>query len=162
MKVMQDPMEFTLEARATQVIDAINSQLTLPPTRVIYLVPGDAVVWDLGNCGQLSARLSQLVPHATYPGAYSLKCAIDYWVATLEITLLRCAATVGDDMKPPTAARLTQDGNQGAEDMRIMLEQITLMDWVDAVPVWKPEGPQGGVFGTTWMITTKLDATPCA
>jgi hypothetical protein len=166
--VSEMDMDEIIETRATALIDDISDALEAEglsrPNRIVYLVPGTAVVWD--SCcegGQLSARLANLTPHIStaHNAAHSLACSIDYWTATIEITLLRCAQTVKNTGAAPSAAKLTIDGAKGTTDMRILLEQITLQDYVQAVGPWLPLGPQGGCFGNSWNFTMILDATPC-
>jgi len=149
-------------------VDTVNAILTAMPTedhpdRVIYVVPGQEVVWDDNCTGQLTARLSSFLPHrSTNTKTASLtKCSIDYWTASVEITLLRCAQVVDNQGLAPSPTELTADGLRGLYDMRVILEAITLLDFVDDVVTWEPIGPEGGFYGNRWIFTLKVDATPC-
>lgn len=167
-----DPMEVLIAVRCEQALDRIIELLTAdgytPPSRVVYVVPGEAIVWD--SCcdgGQLTGRLSKLTPHFTGDHQLGFGFIIDYWIAEIEIVLLRCAATVDNALVSPNAARLTQDGVQGAADMRTILEAINSMTeidqdgnerpFMDSIPTWTPQGPNGGCFGNMWTFTCKLD-----
>lgn len=160
-------METVIETRAKAALDAILAELpeNQRPGRVVYLVPGDSIVWDFeGDCagGQLTARLSALVPHISGGRtAFISPCTIDYWTATIEVTLLRCAATIDNSGAAPTPTKLSADGLAGARDLRVMLEAITGLDFVDGIGAWLPQGPNAGTYGNQWTFTTKLDATPC-
>lgn len=163
-------LEDDLAAKAQLAVEAVMAELELAespkPVRVIYLAPGEQIVWDsTEDCrgGQLTARLSALTPHrtgGTRPANFS-PCTIDYWTATIEITLLRCAATVDNQGQAPSAATLTGDGLRGASDLGIILRALTKLEFIDNITQWTPQGPQGGQFGNAWFFTMKLDATPC-
>lgn len=166
----QDPMEQVLSERGIAALDAIllkfNQNGVAKPSRIVYLVPGDSIVWD-SACGQLTCRLDTLVPHSTNKTARLTACSIDYWVATLEITYLQCVSALDDSGKAPSGEKITEDGLAIAKSMRLMLEALTALknDEGDSVwsgpPSWQPNGPNGGMGGITWKIPFQIDATPC-
>jgi hypothetical protein len=165
---MVDPMEVLLEERMTEVLDTIVAMLTAAdsdvPSRVINVVPGESIVWDqCCNGGQLTARLANMVPHYSHTTkqAQMTPCSIDYWTATVEVTLLRCAAVQNNAGAPPSAERIGANGSLSLSDMRIILQAMTTRDFVDDVNGFEALGPNGGCMGMSWQFYTKLDSTPC-
>lgn len=163
-----DPLDVLIEERARFTLDKVLETLeedgAALPARVVYLVPGESVVWDNDCCqGQLTARVSAMAAHrSTATRTTTLTpCSIDYWTVTLEVVLLRCAATINNAGQAPSADALTVDGRRGLGDMYSILRTITRLPFADDVTSWLPQGPQGGCFGNAWTFTFKVDATPC-
>jgi len=161
-------MEELIEKRARYTLDKVMLELGASgrplPAHVIYLVPGESVVWDNRCCeGQLSARLTTLAAHrtASVRPVTLTPCSIDYWTATLEVTLLRCAATIDNAGNAPSPGALLADGQSGLGDTGAMLRALTRVPFIDDVTSWTPQGPSGGCMGVTWTVTFKVDATPC-
>ena len=88
-------------------------------------------------------------------------CSIDYWIATIEVTLIRCVSVVDNQGLAPSPQTLTNDGLRIASDLGIMLRALSKLNFVDNITSWSPQGPIGGIGGSAWTFTTKLDSTPC-
>ncbi len=100
-------MEAFIVAKFTELLSTVTSVMKRPPARVIALVPGTSVVWDDCENGQLTGRLAAMTPVSSKPVQ---RCGIDYWRATGELTLLRCALTQDDRDEHPrrVTSRLRQ------------------------------------------------------
>ena len=161
--------ENALAAKMRETVDAVLAEMVLrdrpAPARVVYIVPGEAIVWDsTDDCqgGQLTIRLSALAPHRSGTKTATLTpCSIDYWTATLEVIMLRCAAVVDNQGMAPSSLRLAEDGQNGLNDLGGILRAISALEFVDDITQWTPQGPTGGMYGNGWFFTTKMDATPC-
>jgi hypothetical protein len=123
------------------------------------------VAWDECCDGQLWGRVVTITPHQTTQqgrGAVSMPpCGVDYLIATVAIGLIRCAASISDSGKSPSAGRLTADGYQQLDDMTA-IERVILCDPRTLnVQSWNPLGPEGGCVGGEWTFTIALGACSC-
>lgn len=136
--------------------------LTPIPDRIIHLQPGQAAAWDVNCDGQLWVRLASMAPNPTaspgrVPGAGV--CAVPFWVATIELGIIRCAATMDNKGNAPKPPRITEDGVQTVDDMSVLLGVIQCSDFTRSISSWTPRGPEGGYTGGYWEFT--VDMTNC-
>lgn len=134
------------------------------PKRVIQLYPGAMVAWD--NCcdGQLSFQLRSLTPkYRDANGRISMRslCAVDWWIAVIEVQIVRCTPSVSSAGAPPTPAAIQSSGTQIIDDMQALLAAFTANTMVYEVGPWTPKGPEGGCVGGSWTFSARLDAAPC-
>jgi hypothetical protein len=155
-------MEAVVMQRFTEITDQVMSLLPddNKPGRVVKLVPGSEISWDDCCQGQLSARLAGLIP-IKGAGANS-PCGIDYWVATGELTMLRCSVALTSEAPyiPPPAV-LEAEGSGNLTDSDLMLAVLLSKDWVKSITSWNPVGPNansGGCRGISWNFTFHLDS----
>lgn len=138
-----------------------DSALSPRPGRVIQVAPGEAVAWDDCCDGQLWARLVNLTPNeGSSPqrrqGADA--CAVPFFIATLELGIIRCAAVVNDQGVAPSAMQITADGMQGLADMAQLLAVLRCSPYeIRQLGNWTPRGPEGGCHGGFWTFTIRLD-----
>ena len=148
-------METYIVEQFTALLKAVTDQLEPKdqPARVIPVVPGISVAWDECECGQLTGRLASMVPISSS----NQRCAIDYWRATGELTLLRCALTVDDQGKAPKAGDLKAEGAESLTDTELLLKAVASQQWVEQILSWNPLGPDGGCKGVVVTFSFKLD-----
>jgi hypothetical protein len=153
---MASSIETTVVNYFTELTSAVVAALPANkrPARVIPLIPGTQVVWDSCEEGQLTCRLSNLVPHSN---TARQACGVDYWTATCEITLLRCAAVLDDQGRAPLPGDLVADGRESLADTDLLLKTISTMEWVTNIQNWRPWDPQGGCKGVEVLFEFRLD-----
>lgn len=132
------------------------------PDRIIQIQPGQAAAWDVNCDGQLWTRLISMTPNPSASpnrvrGAGT--CAVPFWVATMELGIIRCAATMDNKGNAPKAPRITEDGVQGVDDMAVLLGVLQCSDFTRSITSWTPRGPEGGYHGGYWEFT--VDMTNC-
>lgn len=130
------------------------------PGRVVHIAPGEAVAFDDCCEGQVWSRLvtmgaAQAARTGAQPG--TSVCASPHFVATLELGIVRCAATLNNQGQAPSPDRITDDGEQGLDDMAALFEVLKCSDLVRSLGQWSPVGPQGGCFGGAWQFTVRLN-----
>jgi len=141
--------------RANELLTARD----IAPGRLILVAPGTQVAWDDCCKGQLWARLVRLEAAPVKPGT---SCGPDFFIATLELGIVRCVSTVDDRGRVPSAARISEDGMSGLVDMGVLLEAIQCSPRTRTVGKWTPAGPNGGCAGGSWEFTVRLDnCTTC-
>lgn len=147
-----------------------TSEADREPGRVV-LVPGTAEVWDDCCEGQLYARVIDVFPTAPFPqfdtvqkGA-NLACSIKMMNLHIGLGLIRCAATVDDEGRAPTAAAVSANGEDMLADMALLLDVITCkvpsVKKILGVKLdrWTPKGVTGGCHGGEWGVHLAID--PC-
>jgi len=147
----------------------------VPACRVVWH-PGADVPWDAcgvadgGAEGQLAVAVERVFPSEQFPqetaGAH--RCHPNGFGANMVLTLLRCAATVTDQMEAPSPEAVTADAEKVSRDRDLMLQAILCcLFGEDADPGvfrlggWEPLGPNGGCVGGRWRIQVALPACPC-
>lgn len=151
-------METQVVAKFTELTTAVTEALPAAkrPARTIAVVPGTQVVWDDCEDGQLTCRLASMVPISSS----NQRCQIDYWSATGELTLLRCALTQDDQGVAPKPGDLAAEGAESLADTDLLLKTVAAHEWVDSIASWAPLGPDGGCKGIVVTFTFKLDQPP--
>lgn len=138
--------------RSTEALDPM-------PSRVITVQPGATATWDGCKEGQLWVRLSGVEPipmstPARRTGADL--CSVPEWIATFQVGIIRCAATMDSRGNPPPARHIIDDGTQGIEDMMDLLKVLADHPRTRSVTVWTPAGPEGGMHGGYWTFTVAV------
>jgi hypothetical protein len=148
-------METQVVAKFTELLAAVVDALPAAqkPARVIALVPGTQVVWDDCEDGQLTGRLASMTPISST----NQRCQIDYWSATGELTLLRCALTQDEEGRAPLPGDLKVEAAESLRDTDLLLSIVASFEWVDSILSWNPLGPDGGCKGIAVTFTFKLD-----
>lgn len=141
-----------------ELLRHINDSLTAPARRV-QIVPAQDVAID-GACGQLSLTVpaAAAVYHSGTGG-----CPIGY-ETTVSISLARCITGMGNNGEPPSAARVTSDGEEYIRDMHEVAAAIQCYKvperFAGAVEDLKLLAFQalptnGGVTGGTWTVRVR-------
>lgn len=117
------------------------------------VVPG-LPVWDECCSGFVWTRLIGLAPG---PGQTRNRPCPGLWNLTMGVGVLRCARTVDDSGRVPSAAEITADAMAVHTD----LEDIhsALKCWMPALNLdgWAPLGPDGGCAGGEWTCVGTVD-----
>lgn len=134
-----------------------------------HLAPGGEVAWDACCDGQLWVRLIDVYPTNPFPteDTQQLRCTIVELAARIGVGVMRCAHTVDDNGRPPTAAEMTADTVETTADATIV--SSALMCCTPNLPIirsiklghWTPAGPQGGCVGGEWQALIALDWCGC-
>lgn len=124
----------------------VQQRLNKPVGRIV-IAPGKAVAWD--NCceGQLYVRVSEIQSRATRTG-----CAPTF-LTSIEMGIVRCAATINDAGYPPSATQVTDDALEAYQDMRDMKAAILASEHTNSIASWRPLGVSGGCHGGEWSFT---------
>lgn len=128
------------------------------PGRVVQIAPGRAVAWDDCCSGQVWARLVALQPAAAQPARRPglEPCAVPTFILTVELGIVRCAATVDDRGNAPSPRQITADGQQGINDMAALLGVLRCTPGLRSLERWNPDGPDGGCHGGYWTATLEV------
>ena len=143
---------------------------------VVHLAPGREAAFD--NCcedgGQLYLRVIDIYPtagagSAGFPQPDLMQrgagCGIGTLALRLGLGLLRCAATLDDQGRPPAPERLGDEVGQAMSDMGTLLTvlacEVRTLPGVHKVKVdrWSPLGVSGGCHGGEWTFYLAVD--PC-
>ena len=149
-------MQQTVSTRFQELLAAVNNRLRHKPGRVIYVVPGSTIVWDDCCDGQLTARLASLAPVMT-SGGNMVNCGVQYWRATGELTLIRCALVIYNQGVAPVPSALNKEGKEALDDSDVLLATLGDFEWVTGISSWGALGPNAGCRGITVNFTFNLD-----
>ena len=133
-----------------ELVTAASLQLSPTPDRILNPAPGEAVAWDDSCDGQLWIRLANVGPPENVAlGAQNPLdvCRSPYLLLTLELGIIRCAATMEEDMSAPPAAEISADGVQSISDMAVLLQVLRCWPGLRSIITWTPQGPEGGYHG---------------
>lgn len=133
-----------------------------PASRVL-LSPGENAAWDECCQGQLWVRLASILPQVDQRGiGASVPCGVMWWVATIELGILRCAASLDSRGNAPSASAISSDAVGTWQDAQV-LQRVFLCDAATrSIISWVPLGTDGGCTGGAWTYTMKLDTCGCA
>jgi hypothetical protein len=117
------------------------------------------VAWDYCGecssdvCGFAYVRLAQSYPSSIFPQpSLDLSCAAPL-THQLELGVIRCVPTLGDDGDPPDPVEVTASALGFMEDMEALKHAATLvLPKTNILSNWVPVGPQGGCGGGYWSI----------
>lgn len=136
------------------------------------VVPG-AIAWDTCQCGQLDVTATSIFLSRQFPtaanGAES-NCAAPYVVASMTVSVLRCAPTVDSRGNLPTCAQLDEATTAWAADADAIREAVRccLVNLVDtgviaayALGDQTPQGPEGGCVGSLQALSVGLNNACC-
>lgn len=143
----------------------------------VHLAAGTEPVWDacctceVGN-GQATVNVVQVQPENVATGGGITRCGHDF-LATIDISVMRCALVVGDDGSPPDPDALTMETLQVLQDRKTVVQavrccfageadepHIAASDW--EFGDWIPQGPQGGCVGGKQTILLRFSDPRCA
>lgn len=122
-----------------------QQQLTSSVGRIV-IAPGGSVAWD--NCcdGQLYIRLVSVQARGR------TNCA-PLWVHSIQMGVVRCAATINDAGQPPSATQVTDDALEAYQDLRQLKQAILNVEHTETIGSWNPLGVTGGCHGGEWSFT---------
>ena len=149
----------SLNAKLSAFTTAAAAALNPTPGRLVQVAPGAEVAWD--NCcdGQVWTRLVTVTPAPQTPNGRpgGDPCAVPFFIATVELGVIRCAAKQDAKGKPPPAEKVGIDGLQGVADMAALLGVLRCPPYeIRDVGTWTPMGPNGGCFGGVWTFSLRL------
>jgi hypothetical protein len=163
-------------AIAEELLSCLESTLAdynAPACRT-FIAPGGPPPWDACcDCGtgdgQAWVQIAQVSPTDNFPLAQTgaMRCPPSGQLVVVNVGVLRCAATVDDQGRPPSAARMTADAAKVQRDRAIVSEAIRCCYLADADPgtyvigAWTPLGPQGGCVGGSTSLTLAASACRC-
>ena len=162
---------------AHDLLDCLDARLALHDVPVCrsFLYSGASVSWDVcgrasdGSEGQAWVAVQSVTPTDAFPSpAPPHRCPPAEYAAEMIVGLLRCAATVDDQGRPPDPAALTDEFDRVGRDRAILREAILCCLADDLEPgewqlgSWTPLGPQGGCVGGQQVVTVRAPACRCS
>lgn len=145
------------------------------PVNRLFVAPGIAAAWD--DCcdrspdgdGQAWVAVERVYPTDPFPleVVEPMRCGPSEYAAALAVGVLRCAHTVDDRGRSPSAEKVTGDAEEVARDRQAALTAILCGFLPDADPgtwqlgQWTPLGPDGGCVGGLWRLTVAVGPCPC-
>lgn len=166
-----------LEPLLSSILSAASSALNDAgvPATLVHLSPGNLPAWDecCAGGGQMWLRLKDAYPTAGpgtgFPGmdAAQRGCKIHMLALSLGLGVMRCAHTIDDRGRFPTAAQMSADAAKTYTDLGLMLDAITCvvptLPGASTVKVdrWTPQGVQGGCVGGEWGFFVGFDPCLC-
>lgn len=137
----------------TGLRDLMSEAFDPLPSR-ISLVPGAAVAWD-EVCGQVWVRLVMIQPAVPQ---VPTSCFPPRMRVTLGLGVLRCVKSMDNQGNAPSAAVLNAEAEQMARDVQAVLTVANCGAMKDyQLMQLNTLGPEGGMAGSEWLITTTLD-----
>lgn len=137
--------------------------LSQTPGRVIAITPGVQAAHD--NCcegqGQLYMRVQSIEPNVGDARATRAPCGVLSWTVTFGLGIIRCAHTVNDQGKAPTAAQVESDGFDMTRDLTELQEVVLCHEATRSIMMWTPQGVDGGCHGGEWLFTSRVSTCPC-
>jgi hypothetical protein len=141
-----------------------------------FIQPGAVAPWDAcgmsegGAEGQAWVAVERMYPVRDFPTPHTPARpeAVEY-AADIVVGVLRCAATVDDEGRPPPVEAVMADSVAQTRDAGI-LRDVLLCCFVPAVGAsvgefvlgsWEPLGPLGGCVGGQWRATIQVPGCPC-
>jgi hypothetical protein len=164
--------------RAARLLNCLTERLELYDVPVCRSVwhPGSTAPWDAcgvtagGAEGQAWVAIERVYATEDFPAEATLahRCRPSGFAANVVLGVLRCAATLDDQGRPPSPEAVTLDAVKVSRDRAIMLESI-LCCYVDdntdpgefRLGGWEPLGPNGGCVGGQWRATVWVPSCPC-
>ncbi|QGJ89444.1 hypothetical protein PBI_SMARTIES_40 [Microbacterium phage Smarties] len=138
--------------------DLIEATLDPVPGKV-FVQPGSEVAWDQEKCeGQAWSRVVGMTPVLGTRKANGVAC-VEWWDVTFAVGVLRCVANLTNRGKVPTAAQITADGDQFADDLVALLTAIECDQYVRQLVAANPAGPQGNAAGSEVQFIVRVQ--PC-
>lgn len=170
-----DPLDLAFR-EAARLLTCLEERLEFyAPTCRTFVAPGGPPAWDAcglvedGSEGQAWVQLAQVFPSDSFPTQQTgpMRCPPSGYAAQLAVGVLRCAAIVDSEGRPPSSAALNADARKVARDRALVNEAIRCCYLEDADPgtytlgAWTPLGPQGGCVGGSTQLTIALAACRC-
>lgn len=137
---------------AEGLVDPVGRAVVSPDTEAVFDDCCDGTLW---------VRVDNIQPGWPEPEPAPFPCHRG-WTATIEVGIVRCAATVDDQGESPSAEAVTADAYQQNIDRGLLSEAIACC-WSTtayAVESWVPlDG--GGCIGGVWTIRVRTTDCPC-
>lgn len=143
-----------LGPRLGRILQSVQDALVDAPPGRMVLMPGSQIVWDDCCNGQLWVRVVGVEPIRDAGCLYAFR-------ATIGVGVVRCAAVLDDQGRPPSAADVTADAVRQNLDLQIIGDTLACHDDVDALTRWAPAGPQGGCTAGEWQATVLYGVCDC-
>lgn len=150
-------LEDDIRRRIGLYVDAARERMSPPPARVVELAPGEQVAWD-DTCGMLYSRIASIEPIYRVNAPFT-SCEPNFWVVSVAMGALRCAAVMDNKGRPPSADAVTADGFEMLADMQALRQAIMAVPGTRTLTTWLPMGPEGGVHGGEWTFTFRTGVT---
>lgn len=150
------------------LLDCVTNQLNEEgrPVGLAFIAPGQAVAYDDCCQGQAWVRLVSLTPTGFPAGQQAIRCGVNLLNAALEVGVIRCAHTIDDQGRAPTAAEMTADATLTHDDAFSVLNALVCcfhptLSHIQTLSIgtWTPLGVEGGCVGGQWEATLRID--PC-
>lgn len=144
------------------------------PGRVCVPVAGE-IAWDACDCGQLAVTTPTLYPSKTFPlpateDSDQDVCGTPYLAASYTVSILRCAAGMDDEGRPPTCDQLAADALVWHQDAAAVRRGLGCclqdLEAQDRIAGWTlgattAVGPQGGCVGSEITVAVALPDCLC-
>lgn len=149
---LKDTMQALLDCAEQALIDAGR-----PAQSVVRLEPGVEAVWDECCDGYLYVQLRTATPKDPRGN-----CGVTLFTSSLFVGILRCAATLNDNMQYPEAEVLNGEARTIADDLETILNAINCCFGQNRsvrVQVWTALS-QGDCSGGEWQVDVTSEV-PC-
>lgn len=148
---LKDTMQALLNCAEQALKDAGR-----PARSVVRLEPGAEAVWDECCDGYLYVQLRTGIPKEPQGN-----CGVTLFTASLFVGILRCAATLNDNMAYPKAEVLNAEAGTIADDLETLLNAINCCfpDESVRVQTWNALS-QGDCSGGEWQVDI-VSKVPC-
>lgn len=172
---MQGPADLVTD-KALEVLSCLEETLSKYDAEVCrsFLAPGGPPPWDTCcDCGtgegMAYVQIASVAPTDNFPiqQTGAMRCPPTGQIIELNIAVIRCAATVDDQGRAPSAERMTADALKVQRDRAIVYEAIKCCYLDDADPgtyvigAFTPLGPNGGCVGGTTSLTLAANVCRC-
>lgn len=170
-----EPADLVL-AKAEELLACLETVLSKYDAEACrtFIAPGNPPAWDVCcDCGdgegQAYVQIASVAPTDNFPATQTgaMRCPPSGFAAQFVVGIIRCAAVVDDQGRPPSSARLTADAVKVHRDRAIVQEVMRCCYLDDADPgsyvigTWTPLGPQGGCVGGSTPILVAVPACRC-
>jgi hypothetical protein len=167
-----DPVWLAAENLLSCVEEAL-SKYDAPACRT-FIAPGAAPAWDVccdcgAGDGMAWVQIAEVFPSDNFPAVQGagMRCNYAENGVRFNIAVIRCAAVLDDQGRPPSSERLTADARKVQRDRAIINEAIRCCYLSDADPgsfvigTFTPLGPQGGCVGGTTSLQIATPSCRC-
>lgn len=163
-------------AKAEELLSCLETALSKYQAHACrtFVAPGNPPAWDVCcDCGigdgQAWVQIANVFPTDNFPQAQTgaMRCVPAGQGVLFNVGILRCAAVLDDQGRPPSSERLTADARKVQRDRAIVREAIRCCFLEDADPgtfvlgTFTPLGPQGACVGGITPVTVAVDACAC-
>ena len=162
--------------KAEELLSCVEEHLSLygaAPQRS-FIAPGNPPAWDVccssgQGEGMAWVQITEVFPADNFPAAQTgaMRCNYAEQGVRLNVGVLRCAATLDDQGRPPSTQRLMTDAAKVQRDRAIVNEAIRCCFLADAEPgtfvvgTFTPLGPQGGCVGGSTSLQIAVPLIRC-
>lgn len=172
---MNGPADLVI-GKAESLLSCLESTLSAYNAEACrtFLAPGGPPPWDTCcDCGtgegQAWVQIAQVFPTDNFPTQQTgaMRCPPTGFGVQMFIGILRCAATVDDTGRAPSAAKMMEDARKVQRDRAIITEALRCcyLQTEDpgsyVVGAWTPLGPQGGCVGGQVGVQVVVPSCRC-